>query len=85
MFSGEVDFGVHNTHVSREGVIAGKSLFLNAERTADLLFPGIVDGILVPGEVIGTREDRIAWLAGCGIDPLTFVRARLGVAFEELR
>ena len=76
----KVHLRMHDTHVSRQSIIAREGLLLYAERAADFLLAGIVNSILVTGEIIRTREDRIAGLAGCGVDALTLVRPRLGVA-----
>jgi len=81
----EVHLRMHDTHVSRQSIVAREGLLLYAERAANFLFAGIVNGVLVTGEIIRTREDRITRLAGCRVDTLTLVRPRLGVAIQHSR
>jgi hypothetical protein len=76
----EVHLRMHDTHVSRQSIVARECLLFDAKRATDFLLASVVDGVLVTGEIIRTREDRIARLAGCGVDALTLVRPRLGVA-----
>jgi len=40
-------------------------------RTVHFLLPGIVDGVLVPGETIRPREDGVARLICRGVDSPT--------------
>ena len=63
-----------------ERIIPGKCLLLRAQVTPYLDLASVVNGVFVSGEIVGAREDGVAWLAGTGIDALAFVRARLGVA-----
>jgi hypothetical protein len=37
-------------------------------RTVHFLLPGIVDGVLVPGEIIRPREDGVARLTRRGVE-----------------
>ena len=75
-----VDFGVHHSHMPGQCIIARESLFFGAQMTADLLLAGIVDRVFVPCQIVGSREDRIAWLSCRRIDPFALVWASLGVA-----
>jgi hypothetical protein len=76
---------VGSYHVARECVVARKRLFLDAQCAAHLLLARVVDRVLVPGQVVGPREDGVAGLAGRGVDALALVRPRLRVPFEQSR
>ena len=80
MLAREVHLGMHNTHVSCQRIVARECLLFSAQGTADLLLTSVVDSVLVTGEIVWTREDRVARLASCGVDALTLVRPRLRVA-----
>lgn len=73
-------FRVHDSQMSREGVISAKSLLLSTQRTVHLELPGVVNGVLVPREIVRPGEDCVARLSGGRIDPLTFVGTRLRVS-----
>lgn len=75
-----IDFGMHHPHVSRERIVTGEGFLLRAEMTADLLLARVVDRVLVAREIVGPREDRVAWLSGRRVDPLALVGAGLRVA-----
>ena len=75
-----VDVGVYDPHVSGQGVISRKRFLFGAQVAAHFLFPGIVDRVFVTGEIVGTGKDRVAGLAGAGIDALTFMWASLRIA-----
>jgi hypothetical protein len=80
LFAGPVNFRVNDTHVPSQSIIAGERLFLGAQMAADLLLTGVVDRILVPRQVVWSREDRPAWLACLRVDPVAPVGTGLGVA-----
>jgi hypothetical protein len=73
--------GMHNTQVSCQCVVPAECLLLGAQRTMHLLLPGIVDGILVPGQIVRPREDRVARLARRGIDSLTLCQVSMRFRF----
>jgi len=77
MLSGEVDFWMHNTHVTCQCIVAGESLFLDTQCAADFLLARVVNRVFVPGKIVRTGEDRAARLAGSGVDALTLVWAGL--------
>jgi hypothetical protein len=79
MLSRKVHLWMHNAHVPRQCIVARKSLLLGTQCTADLLLAAVVNRVLVPGEIVRTGEHSVAWLAGCGVNALTFVRTRLRV------
>lgn len=62
-----------------EGVCAAEGLFFGAYLAPHLDFPDVVNGVFVPRQIVGTREDCIAGLARRWVDPVALVRARLGV------
>lgn len=84
VLAGEVDLRMHDAHVTSEGVVAAESLLLNAQGATHLLFAGVVDRVLMAGQVVGPREDRVARLARRRVDALALVWARLRVARKEL-
>ena len=81
----EVNLRVHNAHVPCQCIVAREGLLLNTKCTAHLLLASIVNGVLVTGKVVWSREDRVARLARCGVDALTLVRPRLGIAIQDSR
>ena len=42
----------------------------------DFLLAGVVDGVLVAGEVVSLRKDGVARFPSRGVNALSFVRAR---------
>ncbi len=62
--------GMHNTQMSCQCVVPAEALLLGAQRTVHLLLPGIMDRVLVPGQIVRSREDRVARLARRGVDSL---------------
>ena len=72
-----VSFRVHNTHVSCESVVARECLLFAAVRASDFHLAVVVDGVLVPCQVVRSGEDGVARLAGRRIDAGAFVRPRL--------
>jgi hypothetical protein len=81
----EVHLRVHNSHMPCQCIVAREGLLLNTECTAHLLLASVVDSVLVTSKVVWSREDRVARLARCGVDALTLVRPRLGVAVQDSR
>jgi len=59
VLSGEVESGMDDTHMPRQGIVAREGLFLSAYCTADLLLASVVDGVFVSGKVVWPREDGI--------------------------
>jgi len=53
--------------------------------TTDLHFEAVVDGVLVSGEIIRPREDRVARLARAGIDPIASMWSGLRIAQGQIR
>ena len=80
LLAGPVNFRVDYPHVPCQSIIARERLFLRAQMTADLLFAGVVDRILVPRKVVRSRKHRIAGLPCRRILPHTPVGAGLRVA-----
>jgi len=68
---------MYHAHMSSQCVVAGESLFFRAQVTSDLLLAPIVNGVLVPRQIVRPREDRVAGLARAGVDPITAVRTSL--------
>jgi len=69
--------------MSRQSIGSAESLFLGAQVASDLQLAGVVDGVLVPRQVVWPREDGAAWLASAGVDSVTTMRSGLGV--EQIR
>jgi len=80
VLSGKVDLWMHNAHVTCQCIVAGEGLFFHTQCAANFLLARIVDRVFVAGKIVRTGEDGVARLAGCGVDALTLVWARLGVA-----
>lgn len=71
---------MHNSHVPGQGIVPGKGLLLGTEVAAHFLLPGVVDRVFVTGEVIRSREDRVARLAGGWISPVALVGSSLRIS-----
>lgn len=80
LLAGPIHFGVHHSHVSGQCIIATEGLLFGAKMTPHLLLAGVVDGILVAGQIVGPGENRVARLASRWIDPFALVRASLRIA-----
>lgn len=71
---------VAHAEVPCKGVVPTERLLLRAQVTAHLLLARVVDGVLVPCEVVRPREDGVARLPSRGVDALALVGSFLGVA-----
>jgi len=80
----EVDFGMHDTHVPCQCVIATECLLLDAQSAADLRLADVVNRVFVTGQVVWSREHGIAGLARGRVDAITTMRTALTVASEKL-
>lgn len=83
MLPGKLDVGMANSIVSRKRIRAAKSLLLSTQIAPNLLLAAIVDRVLVPCKVVGSREDGVAGLACTRVDAVALVGPVLSI--EELR
>lgn len=83
MLAGELNIRVTNSVVSRKRISATERLLLGTQVAVHLLLLGVVDGILVPGQIVGPREDGIAGLASAWVDAVTAMGS--GLAVEQAR
>lgn len=79
VLAGEFQVRVADTVVSGKRIGAAECLLLGAHIAPDLFLPCIVDGTLVSGQIVGSRENRVARLASARVDALAFVRSCLRV------
>lgn len=84
VLAGEVNFRVDNPHVSGESVVAREGLLFHTESTSRLHFSRVVNGILMSGQVVRSREDRVARLSSGRVDAIAFVRPCLTVTSKQL-
>jgi len=75
-----VGFGVDDAHVTREGVVPRECLLFAAMRASDLHLAVVVDGVLMPCQVVRPGEDSVAWLTRRRVDTAALVWSSLGVA-----
>jgi hypothetical protein len=54
---------VNYAHMPCQSIIARESLLFAAMRASDLHFAVVVDGVLVPCQIVRAREDSVAGLA----------------------
>jgi hypothetical protein len=54
---------VNHAHMPCQSVIARESLLFAAMRASDLHLAVVVDGVLVPCQIVRAREDSVAGLA----------------------
>jgi len=74
---------VHHSQMSGEGIVPAERLLLGAQRTVHFLLAGIVDRVLVPGQIVRSREDGVARLARRWVDALALVWPRLRIALRR--
>lgn len=65
--------------VSRQCIGTAKGLLLRTQVAVHFLLLGVVDRVLMPGQVVRSREDGVAGLAGAGVDAIAAVRSGLAV------
>jgi hypothetical protein len=65
--------------MASKGIGTTESLLLAAEVTSYLLLPGVVNSVLMAGEIVRPREHNIAWLVSARVDALALVRTGLCV------
>ena len=75
--------GMHNTQMSCQCVIPAECLLLGAQRTVHFLLPGVMDRVLVPGQIVRSREDRVARLARRGVDSLALSQISMILHFPR--
>jgi hypothetical protein len=79
----ELDVWVTHAVMPRERICPAERLVVSAKVTSDLLLPGVVDSVLMAGQVVRTRKDSVAGLAGAWVDAIATVGASLRI--EERR
>lgn len=65
--------GVHHSQMPRKSIVSAKRFLFGAQRAVHLLLTRVVDGVLMPGEVVRPREDCIARLARGRIYPFALL------------
>lgn len=65
--------------VPHEGVGPAERLLLDADLAKQLLLFGIVNCPFMPGEIVGARENSVAWVAGAWVDTFAAVGSTLAV------
>ena len=71
--AGVFDARVHDPSVPREGVAAGKGLLYRAQGALDLDLGPVMHRLLMPREIVGSREVGVAGLIGGRVELGTFV------------
>lgn len=66
-----------HAQMTSQSVIPAECLLLGTQVTMNFLLARIVDGVLVPREIVWPREDGVAGLSCRWIDSLALVGARL--------
>jgi hypothetical protein len=66
-----------DTEVTGEGKVAAKGLLVGTQVTAHLLLACVVDGTLLSGEIVGSREGVVARLSSKRVHRLGLVRSIL--------
>jgi hypothetical protein len=74
--------GMNHTQMSCQCIVSAERLLLGAQRTVHLLLPGIVDGVLVPGQIVRSREDGVARLARRWVDSLALCQVSIRFHFR---
>lgn len=76
---------MHDAHVTSKSVVPAEGLLLGTQMTPNLLLTIVMYSIFMPREVVAAAEDRVARLAGAGIDLLTLMWPRLIIARDIVR
>jgi len=71
--------------VPGKGIAARESFLFLAKCASDLLLANVVDGILMSGEVIRSREYCSARFSSSRVDPVASVWTCLRISFHKLR
>jgi len=79
----ELNIRVTDSVVSGQCIGATECLLFGTQIAVHLLLLGVVDGILVPCQVVRPRKDGIARLARAWVDAVTAVGS--GLAVEQVR
>jgi hypothetical protein len=74
---------VDDAWMAIEGIVPAKRLLLGAQRRVQLLLAGIVDHVLVPGQIVRPREDGITPLAVDGLRRSHCVKLGRGIGRGE--
>ena len=75
----KVNIGMTHAIVPSESVCSAERFDVDAQIAHALLFTRVVDRVLVPSKVVGSREDRVAGLPRTRVDPVAPLRAGLRV------
>lgn len=79
MLAREFNVGVAHPVVPRQCISTAERLLLCTQVAVHFLLFGVVDRVLMPGQVVRPREDGVARLAGAGVDAIAAVRSGLAV------
>ena len=85
MLSREFNIRVTHAVVPSECVRPAERLLIGTELAPDFLLASIVDGVFVPGKVVGSREERVTGLSGARVDAVAPVRTGLRVNQRRFR
>jgi hypothetical protein len=66
-----------------EGIVAAEGLLFLTNWAVNFLLSGIVDGVLMPGEIVRPRENGVARLARGRVNSFALVRPGLGVSLRR--
>jgi len=79
----KVNFRVNDSHMSRQSIVTTERLLFATVLASNLLLSAVVNGVLVPSEVIWSTEYGSAWLACTRVDAIALVWASLRIAGEQ--
>ena len=74
---------VHDSQMSGESIVPAERLLLGAQRTVHLLLAAVVDGVLVPGQIVRPREDGVARFARRWVDALALCQVSTGDSYSQ--
>jgi len=69
---------VHHAHVSGQSIVSAEGFVLAADWALNFHLPCIVNGVLVPSEIVRSGKDGVAGLAGRRIDSIALRNISLG-------
>jgi hypothetical protein len=64
--------------MSCQCVVPAERFLFGTQRTVHLLLPSIVDRVLVPSQIVGPRENGVAWLSRRRVNSLALSQVSMG-------
>lgn len=67
-------FGMYHSEMTGQRIVSAECLFFSTQRTVDFLLARVVDCVLVPREIVRSREDSVARLSRRRVNSFALVQ-----------